>query len=366
MSGRGSVYRRKDGRWVAEYRDEESGRRRYLYAKSRREAEAKLVLARPEIERDITPFERARRERQRYTWGPPLADFVQTWLETARETVSVRTWERYESIMRLHVLPELGGMQIGRISPFDIQALYARKLKSGLSHQSVRHIHATLRKALKQAVAWGVVQQCATDQVKAPRVPHKEMEALSVEQVKALLAAARGDRLEALYVLAVTTGARQGELLGLRWEDVDFAAGTITIARTIFRGRPQPPKTRYSRRTIKLSRLALDALARHRQKTSSESGYIFATRSGRPISCHNLINRSWIPLLKKAGIPHTRFHNLRHTAATLMLRQGVHPKIAQETLGHSSIEITLDLYSHVMSGMGDVAAAAMDSVLNEP
>jgi len=194
--------------------------------------------------------------------------------------------------------------------------------------------------------------------IRPPKAEEKEIEPLDEGHARGLLKAAEGDELEALYVLAVTTGMRSGELLGLKWEDVDFRAETLRVNRTLFNGRVHPPKTSKSRRCIRLSRPALVALKNH----GRTGEWVFCTGVGTPISVHNLHNRSWKPLLKKAGLPHERFHDLRHTCATLLLTKGVHPKVVQELLGHSSISVTLDTYSHVLPNMQEKAVAAMDAI----
>ena len=172
---------------------------------------------------------------------------------------------------------------------------------------------------------------------------------------------------------------RQGELLGLKWEDVDLGSGTVRVRRTLTLARGSPrltePKTRGSRRSIALTTSAAVALERHRERQEAERaaagdkwrehGLVFPTRVGTPKRRDNLHDKSWKPLLRRAGLPHsTRFHDLRHTCATLLLTKGVHPKIVSEMLGHSSISITLDTYSHVIPGLGEAAASAMEDALS--
>ena len=203
------------------------------------------------------------------------------------------------------------------------------------------------------------------------------MRPLSPEQARRLLEAARGDRLEALYVLAVHCGLRQGELLGLRWEDVDLEAGTLHVRRTLTLAKDGPkfmaPKTAKSRRQIRFTTGAVEALKRHHDRQFEECtrltglwqdyGLVFATTIGTPINPRNLTGRSFKPLLKQAGLPDIRFHDLRHTCATLLLREGVNVKVVSEMLGHASIIITLNTYSHVLPDMQDSAADAMEAAL---
>ena len=200
--------------------------------------------------------------------------------------------------------------------------------------------------------------------VDPPMVPKKDVTPLSPEHARAFLEAARGDRLKALYVLAVHTGMRQGELLALRWEDVDLDAGVLRVRGT---------KTARSRRTVKLSQTTLDALTCHLTRQLSEidragdswheNGLVFATEIGTPLNRHNLAQRSFRPLLERAGLSRVRFHDLRHTCATILLSKGVHAKFVQEFLGHSTIAITLDTCSHVPPGMGGSTADAMGEAL---
>jgi integrase len=207
-----------------------------------------------------------------------------------------------------------------------------------------------------------------------------EITPLSPAEARTLLEAAGGDRLEALYVLAVSTGMRQGELLGLGWEDADIEAGTVRVRRTLTLARGGPrlaePKTRGSRRQIRLTAGAVEALGRHRERQRTERaaaghrwdgslGLVFTTSVGTPIHRANLQAESWKPLLRRAGVRDVHFHDLRHTCATLLLTKGVHPKIVSEMLGHSSIAITPDIYSHVIPGLGDAAASAMEDVLHD-
>jgi integrase len=204
------------------------------------------------------------------------------------------------------------------------------------------------------------------------------MATLSPEQARALLETAEGDRLEALYVLALSTGMRQGELLGLRWRNVDLDGGSLQVRATLQRTRDgftfSEPKTARSCRQVTLTKQAVEALRGHRSRQVEErlqmggawedNGLVFANEVGRPIEAGNLIRRSFHPLLERAGLPKGRFHDLRHTAATLALGKGVHPKIVAEMLGHSQIAVTLDLYSHVTPTMQRQAADALEAVLS--
>ncbi len=292
-----------------------------------------------------------------------VGEYLNRWLSTIRLTLRPGTFRRYEEASRIHIKPTLGMVRLSRLDVLQLQALYEQKRDEGLSPRTVQIIHATAHKALKQAVRWSLVPRNVAAAVDPPRAAKAEIKPLTTEQAKQLLAVAKKTqpKLYALYTLAITTGMRQGELLGLKWADIDLDSGVLRVQRTVFNGVVNPPKTNKSRRSIKLTRAARHALIEH-PRTSE---WVFSSRVGTSISVHNVHNRSWKPLLTTAGLPHTtRFHDLRHTCATLLLSKGVHPKIVQELLGHSSIQITLDTYSHVLPSMGDLAAGAMDDALS--
>ena len=302
--GEGSIYRRKDGRWVGEY--EVDGKRRYIYGKTRKEVAGKLTKAM--ADRDAGMIFDAGSLR--------VGDYLDGWLDSIRDTLRRRTWTRHEEVVRLHLKPSLGGIRLDRVNALQIQSLYRAKLDCGLSPRTVRIIHTTLHKALKQAVKWALLPRNIAECVDPPKVPKKEIRPLSEEQVKRLLQAAEGDKLQALYVLAVHTGMRSGELLGLKWEDVDLEGGTVQVRRSVFNGHIESPKGTKGNRSIKLTRTSIRALREH-ERTSE---WVFCTNVGTTISVHNLHNRSWKPVLLRAELPHTtRFHDLRHTCATLLL-----------------------------------------------
>ncbi|HEV2357498.1 MAG TPA: site-specific integrase [bacterium] len=227
-----------------------------------------------------------------------------------------------------------------------------------------------LHHALDQAVRWGMIPRNVCDAVTRPGAPRPIMQVLTPTQVSALLEAAREDRLHALYVMAITTGLRQGELLGLQWDDVDLTGALLHVRHSLHEvnGRLSlgEPKTARAKRPVDLPRIAVAALREHRERMLAEGhphGWVFCDTEGGPVRRPNLLRRSFQPLLKKAGLPQIRFHDLRHTAATLLLLQGVHPKVVQERLGHSQISVTLDTYSHVLPSMGREAAAKLDALL---
>src|SRR5215218_7547409 len=223
-----------------------------------------------------------------------------------------------------------------------------------------------------------MIPRSAADAVKAPRPAPEEMHPLSPEEASKLIEAARGDKLEALYVLAVQTGMRQGELLALKWEDVDLNEGVIRIRRTLVRSGGRialgEPKTKGSRRTVYLTGAAVEALQAHLEQQLEDierlgdlyrdDGLVFTSGVGTLINPSNLRRRSLAPLLQRAELPQIRFHDLRHTCATLLLSRNVHRKYVQELLGHATVAITLDTYSHVIPGITNHTARAMEDVFS--
>lgn len=348
--GEGSVYKRKDGLWVARY--EAAGKRKYLYGKTKKIVTDKLRDRVNSGMLDLTP------EADTMLVG----EYLDRWLLAVKDTVKERTWVRHEVDVRVHIRPSLGGIKLCKLNSLDLQEFYRIKLHSGLSPRSVGIIHATLYKALKQAVVWSLVTRNVAEIVMPPKVHKKEIRTLTQEEVRRLLVTVDGDRFEALYVLAVTTGIRQGELLGLKWEDVDLEEGVLRIRRTLWKGRTSSPKTANAIRSVRLPRMAREALKKQQAQGKGRE-WVFSTRNGTPVNCHNLINRSWWPLLKRMDLSKIPFHNLRHTCATLLLCKGVHPKIVQELLGHADITTTLNTYSHVIPSLEGKAASAMEEML---
>jgi integrase len=369
-NGEGSITRRKNGGWMAQYTvyTANGRKRKTLYGKTRQEVAARLARALSDREGGLV-FDAE---------GLKLAEYLGRWLEdSVKGTVRNTTYERYEQITRTHIVPMLGAIKLKALTPTHVRGLYKEKLSS-LSPRTVQYIHVTLHKALKQAVSDGLIPRNATEAVKPPQVRREEIRPLTPEQVKMLLDAASGDRLEALYVLAVHTGLRQGELLGLKWDDIDLQARTLQVRRALTTAKGGPrlaaPKTKGSRRRVSLTRVAAQAFKGHLERQLEEidragslwqeNGLVFASETGAPLDRRDLTSRRFKPLLERAGLPHFRFHDLRHTCATLLLTQNVNPKVVSEMLGHSSIAITLDTYSHVLPNMQDSAARALEEALS--
>ncbi len=360
----GTVYQRPDGRWCAQVSLD--GRRLTHYAKTQRQCREWLKTTLAQVDEGLT-IEGAR---------ATLGEYLEKWLETVKPSLRPKTWKQYSQIVRQHIIPQLGSIKLKDLRPDHIQSHYTARQAAGAGVRTVRLTHAILHHALAQALKWGLVTRNPADAVDKPKLGHEEMKVLNAEQVRALLNAAKGERLEALYYLAVTTGLRQGELLGLRWSDLDWKTGKLQVQRQLQyiagQGRVfSEPKSAAGRRSISLGSATLERLREHRESQElrrlfagdrwQENDLIFPSTIGTSIEPRNLL-RHFKSLLAKAGLPEIRFHDLRHTAATLMLQQGVHPKVVQERLGHSSITLTLDTYSHVLPGLQEDVAEKLDAL----
>lgn len=372
-NGEGSVFQRKDGYWVAQYAVTSHGTTKYRqsYGKTQKEAIQKRNEARIRENSGLV-FEAGR---------TTVGEYLDRWLkESVKDSVKPNTYDSYSHLIRRHVIPAFRRTKLKNLTTDQIRTFRRCKLDEGLSTRTVQYLLFLLRKALQQAVEDGLIPRNVAHGVKVSQAGKEEVRPFSPEQTNAFLEAVSGDRFEALYVLAVHTGLRQGELMGLCWEDVDLKARTLSVKRTLSGAKGgQPvfgtPKTAKSRRTVGLTGKAVETLEGHRVAQEEErsrlgplwhnTGLVFRSTTSTPLNRHNVINRSFKPLLKRSGLPQsTRFHDLRHTAASLLFSQGTHPKLVQETLGHSSIAVTLDVYSHMIPGMGDKVVKAMEDALS--
>lgn len=384
-SGEGTIFRRElpNGggvKWVAQLMLPD-GRRKSFSAKSRGEVREKLERAKRELAVGLPVVS----ERQ------TVAQYLASWLETMRPPRLVpEAWSRYEDCIRLHIAPALGRTQLAALTPQQVQAFYARLRTQGLSSTTVLHNHSVLHAALKAAVRLGLVARNVTDLVDRPRKRRVDIRPLSASQARRLIEAAKSDmpRLAALYVLALAVGLRQGELLALRWSDVDLAAAATSptglaparINATLkWRGTGaeraavlEHPKSQYSRRQVSLPPSAVEALRRHRARQLEErlragSAYgdrdlVFCDELGEPLSDQR-VRRPLFALLLAANVPLIRFHDLRHTAATLALAEHINPKAVSSNLGHASVAFTLDTYAHFIPDMQADLALTMERVL---
>ena len=305
-------------------------------------------------------------------------EYLTYWLETvARRRVRPTTFERYERAARVHIAPHIGGVPLVKLSPPHLAGLYTTLSDIGLAANTLRNAHIVLHAALKSAVLWNILPRNVADVEKPPRGERPALTVWDAATTARFLESVKGRRLEAFYQLAIATGMRRGELLGLQWQDVDLVRGSLAVRRSLVKTKQggvafQAPKTAKGRRQIKLSAKIVGDLQAHRKRQLEErlqlgelwqdQDLVFPGPAGGPLAGETLqgdFNR----VIAHADVPRIRLHDLRHTSATLMLRQGVHPKIVSERLGHATVSITLDIYSHVLPDMQAAAADAIDAAL---
>jgi integrase len=372
-NGEGGIsLHKKSGLYMARYtvQTPEGSKRKTIYGKKRQDVADQLAKALADRADGIVFDDK----------NLTLGEYLDRWLSDAvRGTVRESTYSRDKYLVTNHVKPSIGRVKLKNVNALHLQSLYRERLDSGLSGSTVQKIHHVLHKALSQAMRWDLIPRSPADSVKAPTPAPKEMHPLSALEARQLLEAAQGDRLEALYVLAIHTGIRRGELLALKWADVDLDLATVRVRRTLTRGEDGRgyvvgAATKSGKgRHVRLTPRAVEALKRHRARQAKEKlkvgglyrdqDLVFAGEGGNPINPSNLRNRSFKPLLERAGLPRITFHDLRHTCASLLFQRNVHPKFVQELLGHASVAITLDTYSHMLPGMGGEAADAMKEIL---
>ncbi|WP_419830608.1 tyrosine-type recombinase/integrase [Methylobacterium sp.] len=375
---KGHIRERSPGKWaiILDLRDPETGKRKrkwHSYAGTKRGAQkecARLITA-------IGGGDYVEPGKE------TVAAFLDRWLEHVRTLVSPRSHERYTELARKNIVPLLGNAVLTSLRPEQISSAYAKALVSGrrdgtggLAPRSVHHMHRILRQALGQAVKWQILVRNPADAVDPPKVERTKMRALDANETATLLAHFRPTRMFVPILLGALCGLRRGEVTALRWRAVDFATGHLAIVesteQTKAGTRAKDTKSGRSRR-VALPSLAVEELRRHRARQAEEllklgvrltdDDHVFAQADGRPVQPNSLTHEFTRILALSKTLPRIRFHDLRHSHATQMLAGGVHPKIAQERLGHSSIAITLDLYSHVLPGMQEDAAAKVDAAL---
>jgi integrase len=338
------ITKRKDGLFMARYtvHTSDGPKRKTIYDRKYREVERKLAEAMGDAARGIVYDDE----------NLTVSDYLDRWLsDSVHGTVRESTFSRDKYLVTNHIKPSIGRIKLKNVTAVHLQRLYRDRLDAGLSGSTVQKMHHVLHKALSQAVRWDLVPRNPADNVKAPTASTKEMHPLSADEAKRLLdtASEAGDRLETLYVLAVHTGMRRGELLGLKWDDVDLDNATVRVRRTLTRKGTGyvlgEPKTKKSRRTVRLTQRAVEALRSHRRRQLEEklratayedSGLVFAGERGNLINPSNLRQRSFVPLLERAGLQQITFHDLRHTCASLLFQKNIHPKFVQELLEHLS------------------------------
>ncbi len=383
----GSIFQRKDGRWVGSLNlgwENGKRKRRHFYAGTAAEVRDELLNARSDQSHGLPVSV----ERQ------TVKEFLDHWLaESVKSSVRPATYQQYHQHVRLYLGPSLGRHRLSKLSPQHVQTFVNERLKSDLSPRTVQLSLVILRHALQTGVKWGLVGRNVAKLVDTPKVRRPEIKPLDLEQSRKFLDAAKGERLEALYSVALGLGLREGEALGLRWIDLDLERQQLTIRQSLQRvggkrfgtgpGKLQfvGPKTDRSRRTLRMPDALVRTLRAHRARQLQErliassgwkeGGLVFTTLIGTPIEPRSAV-RDFKRILEKANLPETdskiplstRFHDLRHSAASLLLAQGVQLRAIMELLGHSTIALTANTYSHVMPSMMQEMADKMDTILN--
>ncbi|MFN3653514.1 MAG: tyrosine-type recombinase/integrase [Armatimonadota bacterium] len=379
---RGHVRKRAKGSWTLwiDLGYDETGKRRqktFTVKGNKREAEAELNRILNELNTGV------------YVQPAKLtvAEYLERWLtDYAQTNVSPKTLENYTEFVRKHLIPAFGNQLLAKLTPLHIQSYYTRAVqtgrrdgKGGLSARTVLHHHRVLREALQQAVKWQLLARNPADAVQPPRPGRTELGVLTVDQMRTLVTVVRETRLYIPILLAVSTGMRRGEILGLRWRDVDLAAGVISVRQSVQQTRSglhfKEPKTQKSRRSLLLPSTVVAALVAHRQAQEQirqqvgaaydDRDLVVAGPDGKPFS-PAAFTQAFRLLVSRTDLPQVRFHDLRHSHATRLFQQGTHPKIVSERLGHSTVGITLDVYSHVLPGMQKEAVLQIDADLREP
>ena len=370
--GAGSIRQRTEGSWQVRYDGppDESGKPTKVSETvrgSRRDAERVLRERLGAVERGELV------EKSDET----VAGFLRRWLETYASNLEPRTQQGYRGNIERYVVPQVGGVKLQGLRPHHIQQVYACMLGRGLSHRTVVHAHRVLREALGHAVKWGVLTRNPADATTPPRAKKPQMDMWDVPTIHSFQRASEVSRYRDFYHLAILTGMRRSELCGLKWDNVDLTRARLMVVQKLVRvygtGLVEGhPKTESSRRSIALSKDAVELLRKIRKQQIEErlaagpvwqdAGFVFTRPDGRPID-PDAPTHDFTAIVKRLDLPHLTLQGLRHAHATLLLTAGIHPKVVSERLGHSNIAITMDTYSHVMPGLQEAAARAIDERL---
>ncbi len=377
---KGHIRQRSPGHWaiVIDLRDPESGKRRrkwHSFEGTKREAqiEASRLISAISGGAYIEPAKAT------------VGQFLDRWLDHIKPRVSPRTHERYSEIVRKNLSPLLGAVALAKLKPLQISEAYAKALSGGrrdgmggLSASTVRYMHVILKASMKQAVRWQMIAHNPVDAVDPPKVERVSMRTYDLSQTAELIEATRGTRMAITVILAVLCGLRRGEIAALRWRNINLASAQLAVTESAEQTRAgiryKQPKGGRSR-TVALSPRVVNELRSHRIQQAEElltlgipltdDCFVVAQADGRPLQPRTITHQWQLLLANNRNLPRIRFHDLRHAHATHLLASGVHPKIASERLGHSKVGITMDLYSHVMPGMQEDAAARVDRELED-
>lgn len=365
-NGEGSFRKRSDGRWEASLAvADETGKtkRKSVYGRTKAEAKAKFDALKKQQSDGVFFADDAQ----------TLSDWLKHWLENiAKPDLRPASYADYEATVRNHILSDLiASVRLAKLNPESVENYLTRLRASGNSSRVISKAYVALNRSLNVAAKRRRISNNPCQYVDKPRYDSGEAKTLSRKQLQTLLQACEGERLAPLVKLAIATGMRLGELLGLQWDDIDFERSVLTVrrAQSEYSGKVTfgKPKTRAGSRTISLDAYAIQTLEEHRKQMFAEGnfdkgGFVFVAAGGGLLRRSNMRRDFWNPLLQETGIK-VPFHALRHTSATLMLASGVHPKVAQQRLGHSKVAMTLDIYSHVLDGMDSEAAGLIGDAM---
>jgi len=372
----GQIIPKDDGKHLVRIflgRDPQTGKREYFSKLiNGKQKDAQIYLRKKLREIDLGTFVKPS--------VTTVSEYLDEWLKVAAQPrIAPNTFEQYTDILNRYVRPAIGSLKLSSVRTMNVQALYSSMQQRGLSARVVRYTHAVLNSAFKQAVKWSMLALNPAELVDLPKAERKEMQALTPEQAAKFLAAAATDRYGVLFNVAIVTGMRPSEYLGLQWKDTNFETGMVTVQRTLTWKRDGSwyfgePKTSRSRRSIPLPASLVLLLKEHKRRQAEERlkagpkyqnlDLVFASQEGKPLMQHNLIMRHFKPILKQAELPESiRLYDLRHTCATLLLVAEENPKVVSERLGHSSVVMTLDTYSHVLPSMQKAASEKLENLL---
>ncbi len=351
---KGSV-KKRGGRWAVRWR-EPDGRQRQKTFVTKREAERALIVICGDIDKG--------------TYQPPkeilFRDLCDKWLKKSKGDIKPLTYISYRGHIKNYLRPRFGHLQVRAISTETID-LFKADLEGQISPRTIGHILTTLKSVLKIAVRWHYAAANPASDIKKPPIPYSEMDFLNPDEIKRLLAAT-DQRHYALMLCACMTGMRRGELLALRWSDVDFVAKTISLKKQAYKGRLVDLKTGHSRRRISISDTLIDTLREHQTKQivdgpENPMGLIFPSEAGTPIDGTNLLRRIFWPTLSRAGLRRVRLHDLRHSYAAILISRNVPLKVIQRQMGHSSIQVTADTYGHLLPESESAAATELEAAI---
>jgi integrase len=349
---------------------DDTGKKRYRWYthETRKDAEAHMAQLHHQVQVGGGVTSKSIRVRQ----------YLERWLDdVAAGRVRETTLVGYRDIVNRHLVPAMGDIPLLRLTAPQVQGYLTAKLREGLAPATVLKHFRVLHRALADAVRYGILARNPCDYVDPPAVQRQEVRVWDEEQIRLFLAEAkRSSPYYPLYLAAVLTGMRQGELLGLRWQDVDLVLGVARVQQSLYRRGKRlwvgPTKTGRGRPVVLPPVLVEELLAlRARQDEMrrvlgdqcEDHGLVFCQANGKPLHAHNIVYRDFRRVIERAGLPRIRFHDLRHCHATHLLRAGVHPKVVQERLGHSQVRVTLDTYSHVLPGLQEEAVRRLERLL---